>query len=160
MGVIPTPVLYFAFRTMPVDAAAMVTASHNPPEFNGLKLCLTHRPILPQEIAALARRTDVARAAASPGQVVSHDPMPAYLAWLATTVTRPLPGRLVVDSGGGVYAGIATRLLRELGVDAIGLYDEVDGSFAGRSPNPAVAANLAALVAKVRQTNSPLGVRV
>ena len=158
VGTVPTPVVYFAARRHRPDGLAIVTASHNPPDHNGLKLCLGDMPVTPDEIARLAQVAASGRFASGHGGVEPVAVEGDYTAFLCAEA-KPGDGfRLVLDCGNGAYADLAPRVLRRLGYDPVELFCTPDGTFPNRSPDPSVPENLTALREAVAAHGAPLGV--
>ncbi len=159
VGLVPTPVLYFAAHTLPVDGAVMITGSHNPAEDNGLKILCGRDSLHGDDITALARWIATAPAAGpSVGAVAEHDVIPAYLTAAAAAVhLGPRRPRLVLDAGNGAGGPTALALYRRLGFPVEPLYCDYDGRFPHHHPDPTVPANLAALIATVAATGAELG---
>ena len=160
IGTVPTPVLYWSLHHAGVVAGIQVTGSHNPPEYNGLKLSLGTSSLHGEEIQRirlLAGRG--APAAPRRGAVREAFVLDRYVTDMAERI-GPLrrPIRVVYDCGNGAASLVAPELFRRLGVDGRGLYCESDGTFPNHHPDPTVPENLADLVAAVRAEGAELGV--
>ena len=156
IGVAPTPLFYHTFRELAADAAAMVTASHNPPEFNGLKLCLSRRPITPEEIDLVRDTVEKGDFAQGHGTGRDADLAQSYEDFFASSFPRRIPLKVVVDAGNGCFWELAPRVLERLGFEVTRLFCEPDGSFPNRSANPATDP-LDALCETVRRTEAHFG---
>lgn len=159
IGVVPTPVMYWALHHLDVAAGIQVTGSHNPPEFNGLKLCVGHASLHGDEIQ---RVYDLAVRGVFPsaaGSVVEKSVLDGYVDDLVVR-TGPLarPMRVVADCGNGVASLVAGRLLRRIGARATMLFAESDGTFPNHHPDPTVVENLQSLIAAVRREGAELGI--
>lgn len=171
IGTVPTPAFYFARRHLGVQTGVMVTASHNPPHDNGFKIVLGDWPLTEAEMGVIRERMEAdgecggrARVGlrqvsigAGAGEVLSIPVLEEYAAFLRSLFPARIGLRVVVDSGNGVMGLVAPQLLREVGCEVVELFSEVDGRFPNRPPNPAVAENLSALRAAVRETGAALG---
>ncbi|MEW5979587.1 MAG: phosphomannomutase/phosphoglucomutase [Acidobacteriota bacterium] len=163
-GRVPTPVIYFGRSRLPVGAAAIVTASHNPPSYNGLKLLLGRYPATPEQIQALKPSSPVANGQSRRGTVEQVDLSSAYvddivLRWrgrLQQLHTEP-SFRLVVDPGNGAWTLLADPIFRELGLDVTIIHPEPDGRFPHRSPDCAAPGSLKALCRSVCHSGADLG---
>ncbi|MBM4285824.1 MAG: phosphomannomutase/phosphoglucomutase [Deltaproteobacteria bacterium] len=158
IGLNPSPVLYFGVRHLAADGGVMVTASHNPPEFNGFKILNGHHTIFGAEIQELRRLAEAGASVAGEGTVQPAQAVGPYLEYLAGhfTISRPL--RVGLDAGHGAAGPVALELLRRLGVEVWPLYCEPDGRFPAHPPDPVVEANLADLRDLVRRHGLDLGV--
>lgn len=158
LGVCPTPLLYFAIFHWKLDGGIQVTGSHNPPEYNGFKICLGTRALYGAEIQELRRRVEGRVFRAGSGSIESRAVVPAYLDHVTTTL-GPLARRLrvVVDAGNGTAGPIAPALYRRLGADVAELFTEMDGRFPNHHPDPTVEANMTQLIGAVRDTGAELG---
>jgi phosphomannomutase/phosphoglucomutase len=163
LGVVPTPVTYFAAHTLPVDGLCMITGSHNPAEYNGLKLGLGKATFHGDAIQALRRLAESGDfAVAEPGaegKVSTCDITPAYQAHVRDNLR--LGGRklkVVVDAGNGTGGVVAVPLFESLGVEVVPLFLEMDGRFPNHHPDPTVEENLQHLRAKVLETGADLGI--
>jgi phosphomannomutase / phosphoglucomutase len=161
VGELPTPALYFATKTLPVDGGIQVTGSHNPPEFNGFKMVLAHDAVFGDDIQALYRLIvdDRLRSAVSGQQTADSSVLTAYS---KAIVKRNAPlarkPKVVVDCGNGVTALIAIETLRQLGAEVVPLFAESDGSFPHHHPDPTVIENLHDLQQAVKQEKAELGI--
>ena len=159
VGILPTPALYYAKRTLGAYASVMVTASHNPAPDNGFKLMFGERPASEELLQEIEREMGLPEPPASPelGHARPVDILPQYEAFL---VERFMPGgrlRLVLDCGNGCYSTVAPRVLARLGYRVEPLFCEPDGRFPNRSPNPAVFQNLQAIRARVPEVGADVG---
>jgi len=156
----PTPVLYWALHHLPVAAGVQITGSHNPPEYNGFKICVGTDSLYGdglQDLRALAARP--AAPAAKQGTVREERVLDRYVDDLvARTGTLARELRVVVDCGNGAGALVGPRLFDRLGVKWTGLYCESDGRFPNHHPDPTVVENLEDLIAAVRREHADLGI--
>ncbi len=157
IGTVATPVFYFALKDYAADGGVMITASHNPAEYNGFKLVFGPRPASEADIAEIGELVAAGAQVSGTGSVKAVSVREEYFAY---TVSKAEPGRLrvVLDAGNGAAAPFAPQLFRLLGYDVVELYCEPDGNFPNRPPNPALAPNLAALGECVRKTKAALGI--
>jgi phosphomannomutase len=164
IGQVPTPLMYFAVEYLGVDGGAIVSASHNPPEYNGLKLRRSH-PTFGSEPLTSADIQEVAQVAvhgvftAGAGTLEEADVSAAYVASCARLL--PFSGRrlrVVVDGGNGVAGPLAMRTYAALGLDAIPLFIEPDGTFPNHHPDPLKAENLQDLIRVVREQGADIGI--
>lgn len=157
-GIAPTPAFYQAKRRLGVSFGVMVTASHNPPSYNGFKLELGDWPMTEEDLADLRQTLEAGvPPSAKPGTTRPVEIMPAYERELIASFGRLTPRRLVVDAGNGCLSESAPHVLKALGLDIVPLYCVPDGTFPNRSPNPAVPENLGALRETVRYRQAELG---
>jgi len=157
IGQVPTPVLNFTVDSNAADGGIMITASHNPPAYNGLKIRTTDT-LHGAELQTIYRltTTKMPEAAATKGRVIKLDPFPTYLDRLKSRANiRPL--NVVVDGGNGTNGLIVSGLLREFGCSVTELYCDPDGNFPNRSPDPTAAGATDDLAAAVRRTGANLG---
>ena len=156
----PTPMLYFAQATLPTDAGLMVTGSHNPPEYNGIKLLLGGKPFFAADIQTLGRRAAEGDFRAGKGRVTEKSVMTDYVARL-TRDFRPGPkGPACVawDAGNGAAGEALRMLVKGLPGRHVLLNDAIDGRFPAHHPDPTVEKNLAQLKATVAREKCDLGI--
>jgi phosphomannomutase/phosphoglucomutase len=164
IGQVATPMLYFAAVHLGIGSGVEITGSHNPPEYNGLKMVLGGEALYGEGLQRLYRRivgTDASSGglvrAANPGALRAVDVRQAYLDRIVGDVRLARPLRVVVDCGNGVAGSIAGDLYRALGCTVTELFCEVDGNFPNHHPDPAHPENLQDLIEAVRRTGAELG---
>ncbi len=159
VGIVPTPIFYYARRQTGVRTGVMVTASHNPASDNGFKIILGDLPITEDELDALRGLMESGARCepAEHGEVVPVPIVEDYVAFAKNLARTRGHLRIVLDSGNGTWGPLAPRVLRDLGYTVFELFSEVDGRFPNRPPNPAIASNLTALCAAVRAHGAALG---
>ncbi len=145
VGQVPTPVLYFAAHHLGTLSGVMVTGSHNPPDYNGIKVMLGGETLAGDAIQALRARIENGVLASGNGSCRRHDVREPYLARIAGDVRLARPMKVVVDCGNGVAGAVAPALYRRLGCEVTELYCEVDGNFPNHHPDPSQPKNLADL---------------
>jgi phosphomannomutase/phosphoglucomutase len=161
VGEVPTPALYFATKTLPVDGGIQITGSHNPPEFNGFKMVLAHDAVFGDDIQVLFKIIDAGKLTSKPGGAQStHEGLLKAYAKAIVQRNSPLARRprVVVDCGNGVTSLIAVQALRDLGADVIALFAESDGTFPHHHPDPTVIENLHDLQDSVKREKAELGI--
>ena len=159
VGRVPTPVLYFATHYLNTGSGVMVTGSHNPPEYNGLKIMLGGDTLFGDDIQELRKRAEGGAFPSGKGNLQSMEVVDEYVRRVCEDVPVALGNsfRVVVDCGNGVAGEVAPKLLRALGHDVVELYCEVDGNFPNHHPDPSDPANLTYLIDTVKQENADLG---
>jgi len=159
IGVVPTPVLYFATNHLQATSGVMLTGSHNGPEYNGLKIVLGGNTLSEEGITELYQRIKSGRLFAGSGTVSSSEILADYVRRITDDIPVAL-GRaykLVVDCGNGVAGVIAPQLYRALGHDVIEMYCELDGNFPNHHPDPSQPENLQELIDRVKSEKADLG---
>ena len=157
VGMVPTPVAYFAAHHLGCGSAVMVTGSHNPPDYNGIKMVIAGDTLSGDAIQALHKRAESGPRAKGKGTIEKRDINEAYLARVAGGVRLTRPMKLAIDCGNGVTGEMAPALFRRLGCEVNGLYCEIDGRFPNHHPDPSKPENLADLVETLRTTDAELG---
>ncbi|RKH63108.1 phosphomannomutase/phosphoglucomutase [Corallococcus aberystwythensis] len=161
VGVVPTPLTYFAANTLPVDGLAMITGSHNPKEFNGFKIGAGKTTFHGPEIKELRRLIEAKDFATSnkPGKVTPFDIITPYNHFIRQTVKVGRKGmKIVIDAGNGTGGAIAVPLFEAMGFDVVPLFCEMDADFPNHHPDPTVVENLQDLIKKVKEVNAEVGI--
>ena len=159
IGMVPTPLLYFSLFELDVDGGVEITASHNPSEFNGFKICQGREAIHGDAIYRLRAEVQAGDFAHGEGSSRKLDILPAYIEFCKKEIgqlARPL--KVVVDAGNAAAGPAAPQVLRALGCEVVPLYCEPDGRFPNHHPDPTVAENLVDLQATVARDQADLGV--
>ena len=157
IGMVTTPMLYFSIFHFDADGGAMITGSHNPVTYNGIKLCGGKWPIHGEEILALRDRIAEGRFSTGAGTVESRSVLKEYSEQLKSRFPHPLPYRVVVDAGNGAAGPFFPTIARELGCWIDELYCEPDGRFPNHLPDPEEAQNVQDLIARVQTLGADLG---
>lgn len=157
IGLVPTPILYFAALTSGAGAGIMVTGSHNPAEYNGLKMVLDGKSLTEAEILNLHKRIERQNFIDGQGTVVKQDFIASYLHGIAKDIHLQKPLKAVVDCGNGAAGEVAPKLLRMLGCEVVELFCDIDGAFPNHHPDPTEPKNLQALVRLVQETGADCG---
>ncbi|WP_018402869.1 phosphomannomutase/phosphoglucomutase [Marinobacter gelidimuriae] len=158
VGAVPTPVLYFATHQLDTGSGVMVTGSHNPSNYNGLKIMLGGETLSGDAIKSLHQRILNGNLAQGTGSQSSEDVRRAYLDTIVGDIAVAAPLKVVVDAGNGIAGELGPMLIDELGCDVIPLYCDVDGDFPNHHPDPGKPENLRDLIAKVEQEGADLGI--
>ena len=159
VGMVATPMLYFAAVQHCGGSGVMVTGSHNPPDYNGFKMMLGGQTLAGDDIQALRQAIESARPAkaAQPGQIRPHSIAAEYQAQITGHIRLQRPMRIVIDAGNGVAGAFAGDLYRALGCQVQELFCEVDGNFPNHHPDPAKPANLQDLIQALQQGDAEIG---
>lgn len=158
LGQVATPVLYYSTVALDgVDGGIMVTGSHNPIEYNGLKLCRGVWPIWGEEIQKLRALAEVAEPAPKPGTVREHDILETYQNEIVSKFSLRPGLRVAVDCGNGTAGPIILPILERLGVEVDALFAEPDGTFPNHLPDPEVPKYMEDLRQRVIATGADLG---
>lgn len=157
IGAVPTPVLYFATHELGTGSGVMVTGSHNPANYNGLKIMLGGETLSGEAIQKLHQRIQSGEFARGQGSQNPQDVRRAYLDRIVGDIAVAAPLKVVVDAGNGIAGELAPMLVEELGCEVIPLYCEIDGDFPNHHPDPGKPANLADLIARVKEEGADIG---
>jgi phosphomannomutase/phosphoglucomutase len=159
IDVVPTPLTYFAANTLPVDGLAMITGSHNPPEYNGFKIGAGKTTFHGHEIQALRKMIEARDFEQGEGKVTTFDIITPYNHFVRQTVKVGQKGmKVVVDAGNGTGGAIAVPLLRDMGYQVVPLFCEMDATFPNHHPDPTVEENLRDLIAAVKRERADVGI--
>ncbi len=166
IGMVPTPVVYFATHHLQTGTGVAITGSHNPPNYNGLKMMVAGTTLSGEAIQALYQsivsgesqaHVDQMAANGRTAQVTQADVRQDYLARIVSDVKWARPMRVAVDAGNGVAGELAPQLMAQLGAELTSLFCEVDGNFPNHHPDPADPHNLEDLIATVQSKDLELG---
>jgi phosphomannomutase/phosphoglucomutase len=161
IGVVATPMVYFATHHFRTGSGVMVTGSHNPPEYNGLKMMVAGETLAAETIQDLRKLIDVILVETGTqtkrGSVSQADVKPAYLDRITSDVKLARPMTVAVDCGNGSPGSVAPELFSRLGCKVIELFCEVDGNFPNHHPDPSKPENLVDLIEKLKTSDAELG---
>jgi phosphomannomutase/phosphoglucomutase len=159
LGMVPTPVLYYAAYEIGTGSGIMITGSHNPPEYNGLKMVLGGTTLSGPDIQLLRKRIEGGDLSTSTntGKLDSADVVAQYISRITGDVKLARPMKVIVDCGNGVAGGVAPQLLRELGCEVSELFCEVDGNFPNHHPDPSKPENLVDLKQALINQHADIG---
>lgn len=157
LGMVATPMLYFATHALDARSGIMVTGSHNPPNYNGFKMVLAGEAIHGATISALYDAILAGDFAHGSGQYSRHDIRSAYLQRIIGDMRLARPMKIVVDCGNGVAGAFAGELYRGMGCSVTELFCEVDGNFPNHHPDPAHPENLQDVIRTLARTDAEIG---
>jgi len=157
LGVVPTPVTYFAAQQLGCGNAVMVTGSHNPGDYNGLKMVIAGDALSGAEIQQLRQRIESGSLRSGAGRRTMENVLDAYVERIAGDVKLARPIKVAIDCGNGVAGLIAPRLFRTLGCEVTEMFSEVDGNFPNHHPDPSKIENLVFLIQELKTGPAELG---
>jgi phosphomannomutase / phosphoglucomutase len=157
LGMVATPITYFAAQHLRTRCSVAVTGSHNPPDYNGLKMVIADRTLSGDDIQNLRKRIEANEIKTGAGGYRTHDIVPAYFERIVGDVKLARPMKIAVDCGNGVGGAFAPELYRRLSCDVVALYCDVDGTFPNHHPDPSQPKNLQDLIARVKSDRCELG---
>lgn len=157
IGMAPTPVVYFAAQHIGSGTCIALTGSHNPPNYNGLKMVIGGTTLSGEQIQALRQRIEKGDFVAGSGGLETADVIPDYLQRITGDITLARPLKVIVDCGNGIAGAVAPQLLRALGCEVRELFCEVDGNFPNHHPDPSKPENLEDLIRAVKQQGADVG---
>ena len=158
IGTVPTPLMYFATHQLGTQSGVMITGSHNPAEYNGIKIVIGGKAVAGEAIRALRDRIINKQLSTGQGEYRTQDIEDTYIDYIVNDVAIAQPLKIVIDAGNGVTGNIAPRLFEELGCEVIPLYCDIDGDFPNHHPDPSVTANLQDLIRIVQEQEADLGI--
>lgn len=158
VGTVPTPALYFAVRELGADGGIQITGSHNPPEYNGIKMTLGEGSVYGTAIQALREAVEAESFARGSGERREADVLPRYVEEVGRRARLDGPLPVVLDCGNGAGSVAAPRALTAAGVRVEGLYCDSDGTFPNHHPDPTVDENLRDLIGAVRRSGAAVGI--
>ncbi len=157
IGLVTTPIVYFSLFNTDVDGGVMVTASHNPGEYNGLKLCIGKESLFGegiQELRAIAEKKEFKKGSGSTKKI---DLLEEYFNYLLNNLDIKSGIKVVIDCGNGTGGLTAPEILKRFGCEVIELYTNLDGTFPNHHPDPTVEKNLQDLIRTVTENNYDIG---
>ena len=157
IGQVPTPVLYYATHALKTGTGIMITGSHNPPEYNGLKMMIGGTTLAEDLIQALYRRLQDSTLSTGKGALGYADLGADYVEAALNTTKLHRPLKVAVDCGNGVAGELGPKLISALGCEVIPLFCEIDGNFPNHHPDPAEPENLQDLITAVQQQSADVG---
>ena len=157
IGLVTTPLLYFAAKNNKYKSGVMITGSHNPKNYNGVKLVINDKPVSGSEIYKLIQEHK--DTSDTSGKITIIDFRDKYISEVLKNIKLEINKeiKVVIDCGNGAAGCIAPKLFKDLGCEVIELYSEVDGNFPNHHPDPGKIENLKELIAKVIDTKADLG---
>jgi len=158
VGCVPTPVTYFAAYELGCHSCVSVTGSHNPPDYNGLKMVIGGTTLALDAIQDLKKRIEAGNLKHGQGKRTSADVLGAYVERIVGDVNLARPMKIVMDCGNGVAGAIAPELFKRLGCDIVPLYCEVDGNFPNHHPDPSKPENLKDVIQALQDTDAEIGI--
>ena len=157
VGMVPTPVLYYATHKLKTGTGIMVTGSHNPPQYNGLKMLIDGNTLYGDGIKALYQMIIDGKVGVGEGTHTEQDVIPDYLDTIVNDIKLERPLNIAVDCGNGVAGVLATELFTRLGCKVTELFCEVDGTFPNHHPDPSKPENLVDMQNSIKENNLDLG---
>jgi phosphomannomutase/phosphoglucomutase len=157
IGVCATPVFYFSLFHLEKKGGIMITASHNPANYNGFKVAVGTQTIFGEELQTLRQWMERGAFAQGQGTYSLYEITKPYLDHIQKDVTIPRPVKVAIDGGNGTAGPIASTLLRNLGCDVTELYCDMDGRFPNHHPDPTVPENLKDLLDTVTREDAEVG---
>ncbi len=157
VGMVATPMSYFAAHHLDTQSSVMVTGSHNPPDYNGLKMVVAGTTLSGEDIQTIRARIEAGRFRTGAGTYRTADVAPAYFDRIAGDIRIARPMKIAVDCGNGVAGAFAPTLFRRLGCEVTELFCDVDGTFPNHHPDPSKPENLQDLIALLSRGRHDLG---
>ncbi len=159
IGMVPTPLLYFSLHILDVGGGIQITGSHNPPEFNGFKVCLGKNSIYGKEIQKIRKIIETGVFTKGDGTMENAEIVDDYCKYLEENI-RPgsFKRKVVLDGGNGVGGGVAYESYKRIGTEVIPLFCEPDGRFPNHHPDPTIPDNLESLISKVHESSADFGI--
>lgn len=158
LGAVPSPVLHYALSVMDTQTGVVVTGSHNPSVYNGLKITIAGETVAGDALLALKARIEENRFSEGPGEVSARDISERYLRAVSDDIVLARPLKVVIDCGNGITGVIAPQLVAELGCEVVPLFADVDGHFPNHHPDPGRPENLHALAQAVAEQGADIGI--
>ncbi|CAC9584800.1 Phosphoglucomutase (EC @ Phosphomannomutase (EC [uncultured Gammaproteobacteria bacterium] len=157
IGMVPTPLVYYATYSKAATSGVMITGSHNPPEYNGLKIVIAGETLSGDKIQELYQRIQAQKFSKGHGTSTKVDIEQDYIERVVSDIKLDKPLNIVIDAGNGIAGNIAPKLFERLGVKVTKLFCLVDGNFPNHHPDPSKLANLEDIIQEVKSTNADMG---
>jgi len=157
LGMVATPMTYFGAYQLHANCAVMVTGSHNPPDYNGLKMVLDGETLSGDTIQKLRLRIEQGKLVDSSGSYRQYDIEQDYIERIVGDVKLARPMKIIVDCGNGVAGAFAPKLYRDMGCEVEEMFCEVDGNFPNHHPDPSVPKNLQDLITRLKTSDAEIG---
>ena len=158
LGTCPTPLLYFGIRHLEADGGVMITASHNPPEYNGFKVCIGPDTLYGERIQDFRRLVEKGEFIKGKGSVEPYKIIEPYTDYLVNHIRVKRPVKLAVDAGNGTAGVVAGPILKKLGCETRELFFEMDGRFPNHEPDPTIPENMSTLIHSVLEHGLEMGI--
>jgi phosphomannomutase/phosphoglucomutase len=159
LGIIPTPLLYFAIYDKKMEAGVMITGSHNPPEYNGFKVMVGEETLYGeaiQDILAIIQENKFIEEESTSRR--EYNIIPEYQDFVVNNIKLEKKLKVVLDAGNGTAGVVAVPIFKRLGCEVISLYCEMDGTFPNHHPDPTLPKDLEDLIKKVKESKADFGV--
>ncbi|MES2354166.1 MAG: phosphomannomutase/phosphoglucomutase [Pseudomonadota bacterium] len=157
IGLVVTPMTYFAAYYLETNCSVMVTGSHNPPDYNGLKMVLAGETLAGEAIQKLLGRLESNDLTSGDGRYSQRDIKQDYISRITSDVKLKRPMKIAVDAGNGIPGAIAPELYKALGCEVLELFCDVDGTFPNHHPDPSQPENLEDLIHAVKNSDAEIG---
>ncbi|MBT4962787.1 MAG: phosphomannomutase/phosphoglucomutase [Francisellaceae bacterium] len=157
VGAVATPLLYYASKKLNIPSAVMLTGSHNPSNYNGLKMILEDKAIYGEQIQEIKNIINSQEFLNGDASYSEYNIEPEYMQEITHKINTPKPLKIVIDAGNGIPGAIAPQLFKNLGHEVIALFCEVDGNFPNHHPDPGDPNNLKDLIQSVIKNNADIG---
>ncbi len=158
IGICSTPVAYFSIRHLKTQGNVMVTASHNPPEYNGFKICSGVDSVFGEQIQEILHIIQQKSFAAGQGQIKQYEILEPYMEYLQNNIKIERPLRIGIDAGNGTAGVTALPVLKKLGCEVFDLFCDMDGTFPNHEADPTVIGNMQDLIALVKEKKLDVGI--
>jgi phosphomannomutase / phosphoglucomutase len=157
LGLVPSPVSYFAGHYLKTGSCISVTGSHNPPDYNGIKMVVAGEAIYGDDILSLKVRAESGDVKKGVGKLTAADVKQAYVDRIVGDAKLARPMKIAIDCGNGAAGELAPKIFRAMGCDVVEMFCDIDGSFPNHHPDPSKPENLADLIKVVKETDVELG---
>jgi len=159
VGMVPTPVLYFSVHHLEMDGGIQITGSHNPPEFNGFKICVGEASLYGEQIQEIRKICESEDFSSATGSLERAEVVEPYIKYVIENIH---PGEkkltVVIDAGNGVGGIVAERIYKGLGFNVIPLFCDPDGRFPNHHPDPTIPENIKVMITKVKEKSADIGI--